>query len=490
MKKYILILFSVLGIFFLNSCATDGDWENENGGQFGFKIERDDTFIEKGIGETNQIKFNIITNYDFSTIPTTFKFTTSLNGSLKLNGQTLVANQEYTFTSKNNIFEYVGNVSGTHNLKISVKNSKGANKDEEFSLPYSISEFTHTYTGGTAQIFQGDDTQYLMKITPGSGQPTSGYEIKFNSYTGTIKLNGVTATTGQYYTLPNIDNFNVTLNTNTAGQGALHYTIKNSTVNKDYSIQQEVIARQITVESMNISATTVAPNTAMSLIGVIKKTPITGNNNVQYKTWISSASNNNTSGIQNTNNAYVPYTLGANGSFNYTMNAVQSGTYTYNVQFKDEYGNESAIKTFNVTVENSLAITTPATASVTLQRTATSLNNQWFQFDIRHKYNGANLNVAAQASTGNGISKIVFELNFNYEGQVINKTYTYNYNNFPPTVDLGNTNTNDGYQLGSWIGQGNTHMISASNGTYTVYVYDKFNNVVSATGTTTVNVIQ
>lgn len=351
MKKYLLILIAVLGTLFTNSCATDGDWEDgTNGGQFGFTIERDDNFIEKGIGEANQLKFNIQTNYDFSQVQTTFKFTTSLNGSLKLNGQTLTPNQEYTFTSKNNIFEYVGNVSGTHDLKFTVKNSKGASKEEEFSLPYSISEFTHTYTGGTAPIFQGDDTQYLMKIIPGAGQPTAGYEIKFNSYTGTIKLNGVTATTGQYYPLPNIDNFNLTLTTNIAGQGAVHYTIKNSTVSKDYSIQQDVTQRQITVESMNINATAVSQNTPMSLIGVVKKTPITGNLNVQYKTWISSASNNNTNGIQNTNNVYVPYTLGSTGNFTYNMNAVETGTYTYNIQFKDEYGNESAVKTFTVEV--------------------------------------------------------------------------------------------------------------------------------------------
>lgn len=369
MKKYLLILIAVLGTLFTNSCATDGDWEDgTNGGQFGFTIERDDNFIEKGIGEANQLKFNIQTNYDFSQVQTKFKFTTSLNGSLKLNGQTLTPNQEYTFTSKNNIFEYVGNVSGTHDLKFTVKNSKGASKEEEFSLPYSISEFTHTYTGGTAPIFQGDDTQYLMKIIPGTGQPTSGYEIKFNSYTGTIKLNGVTATTGQYYPLPNIDNFNLTLTTNVAGQGAVHYTIKNNTVSKDYSIQQDVTQRQITVESMNINATTVPPNTSMSLIGVVKKTPITGNLNVQYKTWISSASNNNTNGIQNTNNVYTPYTLGSTGNFTYNMNAVATGTYTYNIQFKDEYGNESAVKTFTVEVGTPLTFIGQQSATFMVNR--------------------------------------------------------------------------------------------------------------------------
>lgn len=488
MKKLFLLLVAFTFVI-LNSCREDGDWQDGNNtGQFGFSIERDNNFIEKSVGESNDLKFNIVPNYDFNTVKTSFKFTTNLNGVLKLNGEVLTANKEYDFTSKNNIFQYIGNVSGTHDLEISVKNDKGASTVEKFELKYSVSDFTLTYTGGTADIYQGDETNYLHKITPQAGQPTTGYEIKFESYEGDIKFNGVAASLGQFYPINNIDNFTVTLKTLKAGQGKLTYTIKNSTVSKSYEIQQNVIARKIVIESMNISALNTAPNTSLSLIGVVKKTPITGNTTVQYKTWISSASNNNTAGIQNTNNVYTNYALGTNGSFTYNFNAIQAGTYTYNIQFKDEFGNESDIKTYNVTVENTLSITTPATASVTLQRTANSIGN--FQFDIRHRYNGAILNVAAQASTGNGISKVVFELNFNYEGQVINKTYTYNYNNLPPTVDLGNTNTNDGYQLGSWIGQSNSHMINASNGSYTVYVYDKFNNVVSATGTTTVNVIQ
>lgn len=487
MKNIFFILLTCFSIFSLNSCREDGEWGNENGGQFGFTIDRDATFIEKAVGETNQLKFNIKPSYDFSSIKTSFKFTTNLNGTLKLDGKTLIANQEYTFESKDNIFEYVGNVAGTHELKISVKNVKGASKEEEFELKYSVSEFTHTYTGGTAPIYQGDDTQYLMKITPGSGQPSAGYQIKFNTYSGTIKLNGVAAQVGQYYPLPNIDNFSVTTATNQSGDGALFYTIKNSTVTKDYSIQQNVIARTITVESMNINKLNTAPNTPLSLIGVVKKTPVTTNNTVQYKTWISSASNNNTSGIQNTSNMYVPYTLGANGSFTYNFNALEVGTYTYNIQFKDEYGNESTVNTYTIIVENTLSITTPPTVSVNLQRTVSSAGSN--AYDIRHKYNGATLNVAATTSANNGISKIVFELNFNYDGQVITKSYTNTYNTFPTTVNMNYLNTNDPYQLNSFIGIfSGAYPINASNGTFTVYVYDKFNAVVSESGTTIVNV--
>lgn len=363
MKKFIYLVLTIFCLSLtLNSCQEDGDWEN--GAQFGFTIERDNNFIEKGVGETNQLKFNIKPSYNFEQIQTSFKFTTNLNGVLKLNGQVLTANQEYQFTNKNNIFEYTGNIAGDHSIKIMVKNSKGFTKDEEFELKYGISEFTHTYTGGTADIYQSDATPYIMKIVPSAGQPTTGYEIKFNSYNGDIKLNGVAAQTGQYYPLPNINNFTVTLSTNQVGAGALDYDIKNATVAKNYNIQQNVIARKIVVESMNINSLNVIPNTQMSLIGIVKKTPVTSNTSVKYKTWISASSNNNTNGIQNTNNVYTTYALGANGAFNLNFNAVEVGTYTYNIQFQDEYGNESDVKSFNISVEAQLQFVGGAGAEI------------------------------------------------------------------------------------------------------------------------------
>ena len=186
MKNVFLLLMAFISLNFINSCREDGDWEKANE-SFSYTVERDKNFIEKGVGEANQLTFNINPNYNFSKIETSFKFVTSLNGVLKLNGNVLTANQEYTFTNKENVFEYVGNVSGTHELKITAKNSKGFSVEEKFSLPYGVSEFTHTFTGGSAPIYQGDETQYLMKVVAGTGQPTTGYQIKFNTYNGTVR---------------------------------------------------------------------------------------------------------------------------------------------------------------------------------------------------------------------------------------------------------------------------------------------------------------
>ena len=75
-EKLILLLTFCVSLFSLNSCREDGDWGNDNVSQFGFTIERDNNFIEKAVGETNQLNFNIVPNYDFSSIQTILHFKT------------------------------------------------------------------------------------------------------------------------------------------------------------------------------------------------------------------------------------------------------------------------------------------------------------------------------------------------------------------------------------------------------------------------------
>ena len=435
MKNAIFLLLAFFSLSFLNSCREDGEWQN-NGSQFSFTVERDNNFIEKGVGEANQLKFNIVPNYDFSRITTSFKFVTSLNGVLKLNGQVLTANQEYTFDKKENVFEYVGNVSGTHELKITAKNSKGFSVEEKFSLPYGVSEFTHTFTGGSATIYQGDETQYLMKVVAGTGQPTTGYQIKFNTYSGTVKFNGVNATLGTWYPINNIDSFTTSLITNQAGQGKLTYSIKNSTVSKDYEIQQTVIQRQITIESLNINATTVLPNSQMSLIGVIKKTPTNTNTTIQYKTWISSASNNNINGIQTTNNAYTNYALGSNGNLQLNFNALTVGTYTLNFQAKDEYGNESEVKSFNISVENDIQFVGALAGEINFGYKKSLIHISLIQ--AKHSVLSFKRSFKAQAGGSNSINKITYTISWTRFGNNYSYSFNETFTGSPQSVDFQN----------------------------------------------------
>jgi len=454
MKKIFYVLCSVLILVLMNACREDGEWGNNNGGQFGFTIERDEEFIEKAVGEENQLKFNIKPNYDFSAVKTSFKFTTNLNGVLELNGEVLKPNQEYAFKEENNIFKYTGNVSGTHELKINVKNEKGASKEEVFSLPYAISDFTHTKEGGSGPIYQGVETMYLMKIVPGSGQSTTDYQIKFNTYDGQIKYNGVTAELGTWYKIVNIDSFTTSLQTNTAGQGKLTYTIKNSTISKDYEIQQTITARQVSIESLNFSPSNIAVNTQVSLSGIIVKSPENANTTIQYKTWISSASNSNMNGIQNTGNVYTNYALGSNGSFLVNVNALAAGTYTYNVQVKDEFGNESAVKSLEITV----------TAPIYFDENVNVGGN--IEFRIPNPTGGWRIYQQSFSRTfrmiagGNAsISTVTYELDYDIatSTQAIHVSRTYTENIAPGTKVLEKNN-----QIWQTIGDQVAHMAGSS----------------------------
>ena len=69
MKNVFLLLMAFISLNFINSCREDGDWEKANE-SFSYTVERDKNYIEKGVGEANQLTFNINPNYNFSKIET------------------------------------------------------------------------------------------------------------------------------------------------------------------------------------------------------------------------------------------------------------------------------------------------------------------------------------------------------------------------------------------------------------------------------------
>lgn len=481
MRNTIIIILSFFSILLFNSCREDGDWGNDNEGQFGFTIERDNNFIEKAVGEINQLKFNVRPSYDFQSIKTSFKFTTNLNGTLKLNGETLAANQEYTFESKDNIFEYVGNVVGSHNLKISVKNEKGVSKEEEFELKYSVSEFTHTFTGGTTPIYQSDETPYLMKIVPNSGQPTTGYKIKFDTYDGQIKLNGEVVTLGTSYDITNIDSFTTSLKTNVAGIKTLKYSISNSTLSREYSLQQEVLPHTIVLSDFSISKTSAGLDENLIINGIVTKKPASSNS-IQYKTWISQGTNGQINGIENTNNIYKPFTLSSNHLFNLAVKTKEVGDYVYNVQFKDEFGNESEVITFNISILKPISIENISVKEIIIEKRRNSINPE--NTGLYFTYKGTNFKFKV-ASTPNKVKKIDFIVTFT----AFAKDYSYNHSYTLPTEQ------NEFYYEGTndvnieMIGFRTPSVINITNAKVVLKAYDNNGGVAEITLTPDIKII-
>lgn len=477
--KYLLV--AIVSVLMLNSCREDGDWSNNNEGIFGFTIERDTDYIEKALGEKNQLKFNVKSKYDFTSVPMKFKYTTSLKGSLILNGQELDANKEYTLTNANNIFEYVGNEAGEHTLKISLKNDKGASLTEEYSLKYATQDFQVDIDKQTGEIFQADLTSYIVKISPTKKDENSKYYIKFNSYDGEIQFNGVPAEINKEYPIHNIEYFTIGLVTNKIGRQRLDYTIRNNSVKRNLEIQQDIISRKIEILGVSISNENVLPKTYMSLVGIISKSPKTGNNTIKYKTWISSATNNNLKGIETTENIWQDYAL-RDGNFKVEFLAKEVGEYTFNFQAQDEFGNESAIKSFNIKVEEDLAFTVEPemTAQILLANGGLGTVN-WI-------YNGTKAFFEVKGGNLRKISKYKVDITFDFPntaGRLEKREYSYTkiFDTLQTEIKV-NELLKDGRVISSHYNKNNI----PSNLSYTITVYDNNDKPYQKSGTLKYNI--
>lgn len=417
MKKILFILLASVTVLFINSCRSDGDWgNNQTNGQFGFTVERDKDFQEKAVGETTDIKFNIKANYDFATVPMVIKYSGDLNGILKLGDIVLEQNKEYEIKSANNILKYTGNEAGTHKLKISAKNAKDQSQTEEFELKYAVSDFQVALNGGTADYYQGQTVTYTGKITPVKNTDINGYTIKFNTYDGkSVLFNNVPIELGKEYNVNDINNFTISTISDKAGQLKLTYTVKNKTTSRDLEVQQNIKQRELVFESINLSKPVTEPNTDLNIIGVLKKTQIIPvNKAVKYKTWITSATNNETTGVTTTNGMFVDYALSDNGGFTIPLKAIKAGKYTINVQMQDEFNNLSEIKQFELSVTEPISLGT-ITGSVIVQISNKNVLLKYYTSSLKATTNG-----------NSNISKIAYKIFVKGlgSGKELNGTYT------------------------------------------------------------------
>lgn len=365
MKKIqvILGLFALLGLVFpLPSCDKDGDWSNaKNEDIYGFAIERDVEFAEKALKEVTPIMFNVKANYDFDKIPMKFKVLyMSGAGTLTLNGVVIENNSTYKLKKKDNTFEYVGTKEGKNSFVITATNDKNVSKEEEFNINYAVTDFSveSKPVNQNQTIWQGDEYSYNIKIEPrNSSKPANDYHIMFEVYDGDIKLESRNVQKGVWYKITgDIGNIGVTMKTNTSGNAILRFKIKNNTTERDgFSITQKIEQRRVEFKNLSISDTSFVKGSDKDykIWGNIIKTPKTNNNRIFYKAWLNAPADY-TGGIDEVKE-YQEYALTENGGFNMNFNVTNKatiGTYSFFIQFKDEYGNESEVKTFDFKVIN------------------------------------------------------------------------------------------------------------------------------------------
>lgn len=355
-KKNIITksLLVMLLIVLVTSCSKDKEISKL---QWNFKVEsKQDSIITKDKGETTFLTYIIKRDYEKGA-QVSYKLKSSHQLSEFLsndrNNTTLEKDKTYLLNSDTLKIKYTGNEEGNHLVSVIFTNDKGKIVSKGASITYKSNNFNASIRKVTVQdvIYQGDEIDYEMVIQP-TNEISDNYKIIFNSYPGQIYLYDEEAIEiGKEYEIRNIKKTIFRLQTAIAGENTLTYTIKNNTTSHNFEYKQNVSNRGITIDNLYFTEDNVIINTDFTLVGIVKNNP-QHLNAFHYKTWIS---NVNEKGIETTNNAYTNGSMQfTNGNVNLKFRALKVGDYKFNIQFKDLFGNESEVKTFDLKVNPEL----------------------------------------------------------------------------------------------------------------------------------------
>lgn len=347
--KRIIFLFVAI---FIAACKKDAETPAL---KFDVTAYTDKTLTERGLNDSAIIKFSFKIEYDYATAPLSYKIDYDKQGVLKLGDEELIKYTTYKLDKPELTLSYIGKEVGKHTINIRFFNDKGVNVLKEIEIHYVKYNFTVAVFGDEAP-YQGELKEYKLTITPENATVKDSYKIKFISYDENdptlqksyIALNGTKIEFNKVYDIEASKEQKISLKSFHSGAKNLIYTIINSSSEKQEKISQNVKASQIEVK--NLSFNKLITNTLddnLQLRGFINKTPAISKV-IQYRTWIVDVPNEQKDGIENTDNTYKDFTLPGNNEFVLNVKVKKYGTYKYMLQFRDEFGTESAPISFEI----------------------------------------------------------------------------------------------------------------------------------------------
>lgn len=375
MKKLIFFCLTAL----IMSCKEDADMPALN---FDFNIKTEiDNFSDKGVNEVVKIPFEISSQYDFEKIPLKYKIESSLKCDISDGTKKILKGDAYTLTKPNLELQYTGKEKGDHKIKITFSNSKGKVVVKDFSLNYKEYGYTLEVLNGNANPFQGENVDFDIKITPEN--KANPYYIVFKSYDPEdpnlqktlISLNGNKIAFGKEYKIDDFNNLKVRINSFYAGTKHLKYVIKNKTHEREESIRQNVNKNTIIIQETSVTKSLIENiNETTTFKAKIIKTP-KFSNKLQYKTSLIEGK----TGL--TTNDWKDITLQENGEVSFPIKALEVGTYTYEVIFRDEFGNETEN---NSAFNKNISVKTPEEFEIEFSSSAKKIiETKPFPFEIK-----------------------------------------------------------------------------------------------------------
>ena len=354
MKKTIFLIAMALIAIITIRCKEDAEIPAL---KFEINASTDETLTERGVNDNAVINFEFKADYDYATAPLSFKIDYDKQGVLKLGNEELTKDTTYNLEKPELSLSYVGKEEGKHTIKVYFFNDKGIHILKEIEIPYAKYNFAVAVTGDET-VYQGEMKEYKLTITPENATVKDNYKIKFISYDENdpalqesyVALNGSKIEYNKAYEIADITKEQkINLKSFHSGAKKLIYIIINSSSEKQEKISQEVKAAEIVVKDLNFNKlTTNTLDDNLQLRGFVTKVPALSNKTIFYRTWIVDVPNEQKEGVENTDNTYKDFTLPNNNEFVINVKVKKYGTYKYMLQFKDEFGNETEPRSFEI----------------------------------------------------------------------------------------------------------------------------------------------
>lgn len=329
--------------------------------KFKFSVEiPNEKYSDKGLNDRVNIPIDISPSYNLTKMPIKYKINWDKQGELKIGDTEVRRDEIYTLDTTKIMLSYTGKEVGEHKISLSFFNDKDMNIEKEIKIPYVKYNFNTSIVGGKENIYQGENIEYNLSIAPENATINDVYKIKFISYDDQdptlaksfVGFNGLKIEFGKEYVISDLSvPQRINLKPFYFGRKELVYKIINRTSEKEEKIQQVILQSKIEIKTLNFNKLiTNSLGERLQINGYIEKTPDL-NREIYYKSWIVEPIENK-DGITNTNNEYQKYTLPANKEFSIDLEVKKFGTFKYMIQFKDEFGTESAPTSFVVKVVN------------------------------------------------------------------------------------------------------------------------------------------
>lgn len=476
MKKIIFLIAMALVAIITIRCKEDAEIPAL---KFDIDVTTDATISERGINDESVIKFDLKTDYDYAAAPLLYKVSYENIGILKLNGEELNKDTTYKLNKPELTLSYFGKEAGKHTIKVHFFNDKGINVLKEIEIPYVKYNFTVSTVGDEAP-YQGELKEYKLTITPENATVKDSYKIKFISYDENdpslqksyVALNGTKIEFNKVYDIDVTKEQKITLKSFHSGAKNLIYTIINNSSEKQEKIGQNIKASEIEVKNLSFNKlTTNTLGDNLQLRGFINKTPALSKG-IQYRTWIVEVPNEQKDGVENTDNTYKDFTLPDNNEFVLNVKVKKYGTYKYMLQFKDEFGTESAPTSFEIkAIDKNFEVEQKVTTNlenviqgqrvellfhvkemeatneeyqvqflsfdekdVNLQKTKISFNNAQIQLNKWYTVKKGEQNLIAITTSYAGSKKLVYQV----KNSIYNKTSALEFNVKKATISLSN----------------------------------------------------